>query len=151
MVDTAAVYRVLRCWREGCWFYFSEDGSPASQGTTKGDPPQEHAPWCWVTDFVSCLDTAGVPRRETPPDPPLEHAPWCWIADIFIYLFLIRSLLSLRNAMLWRQSSMRPYKRQCHPVYRHVQLTLSRVRLGQSFKTVGYGCASCWGDVGPEV
>ena len=29
-----------------------------------------------------------------------------------------------------------------------VQLTSSRVRLGQSFKTVGYGCASCWGDVG---
>ena len=29
-----------------------------------------------------------------------------------------------------------------------VQLTLSRVRLGQSFKTVGYGCASCWGDLG---
>ena len=22
------------------------------------------------------------------------------------------------------------------------------VRLGQSFKTVGYGCTSCWGDVG---
>ena len=21
------------------------------------------------------------------------------------------------------------------------------VRLGQSFKTVGYGCTSCWGDV----
>ena len=32
-----------------------------------------------------------------------------------------------------------------------VQLTSSRVRLGQSFKTVGYGSASCWGDVGPEV
>ena len=29
-----------------------------------------------------------------------------------------------------------------------VQMTSSRVRLGQSFKTVGYGCASCWGDVG---
>ena len=29
-----------------------------------------------------------------------------------------------------------------------VQLTSSRVRLGQSFKTVGYGSASCWGDVG---
>ena len=29
-----------------------------------------------------------------------------------------------------------------------VQLTSSRVRLGQSFKTVGYGCASCWGDLG---
>ena len=45
-----------------------------------------------------------------------------------------------------------------HPGYqRHentivvVQLTSSRVRLGQSFKTVGYGSASCWGDVGPEV
>ena len=33
------------------------------------------------------------------------------------------------------------------PVKR-VQLTLSCVRLGQSFKTVGYGCISCWGDVG---
>ena len=29
-----------------------------------------------------------------------------------------------------------------------VQLTSSRVRLGQSFKTVGCGCTSCWGDVG---
>ena len=29
-----------------------------------------------------------------------------------------------------------------------LKLTSSRVRLGQSFKTVGYGCASCWGDVG---
>ena len=35
-----------------------------------------------------------------------------------------------------------------------VQMTSSRVRLGQSFKTVGYGCSSCWGDVeaaDPEV
>ena len=35
-----------------------------------------------------------------------------------------------------------------------VQMTSSRVRLGQSFKTVGYGCTSCWGDIGagdPEV
>ena len=31
---------------------------------------------------------------------------------------------------------------------RSVQMTSSRVRLGQSFKTVGYGSASCWGDVG---
>ena len=30
----------------------------------------------------------------------------------------------------------------------YVQLTSSRVRLGQSFKTVGYGSASCWGDLG---
>ena len=29
-----------------------------------------------------------------------------------------------------------------------VQMTSSRVRLGQSFKTVGYGSASCWGDFG---
>ena len=29
-----------------------------------------------------------------------------------------------------------------------VQMTSSRVRLGQSFKTVGYGSASCWGDLG---
>ena len=29
-----------------------------------------------------------------------------------------------------------------------VQLTSSRVRLGQSFKTVGYGSASCWDDLG---
>ena len=27
-------------------------------------------------------------------------------------------------------------------------MTSSRVRLGQSFKTVGYGYASCWADVG---
>ena len=33
-------------------------------------------------------------------------------------------------------------------VVRSVQLTSSRVRLGQSFKTVGYGSASCWGDLG---
>ena len=31
---------------------------------------------------------------------------------------------------------------------KRVQLTSSRVRLGQSFKTVGYECASCWADVG---
>ena len=33
-------------------------------------------------------------------------------------------------------------------------MTSSRVRLGQSFKTVGYGCTSYWGNVGtgdPEV
>ena len=29
-----------------------------------------------------------------------------------------------------------------------VQMTSSRVRLGQSFKTVGCGCTSCWGDLG---
>ena len=27
---------------------------------------------------------------------------------------------------------------------------LKPVQLGQSFKTVGYGCTSCWGDVGAE-
>ena len=37
------------------------------------------------------------------------------------------------------------------PFAKRVQLTSSRVRLGQSFKTVGCGCTSCWGDVGPEV
>ena len=31
---------------------------------------------------------------------------------------------------------------------RSVQLISSCVRLGQSFKTAGYGCTSCWGDVG---
>ena len=30
----------------------------------------------------------------------------------------------------------------------YVQMTSSRVRLGQSFKTVGCGSASCWGDLG---
>ena len=30
----------------------------------------------------------------------------------------------------------------------NVQMTSSRVRLGQSFKTVGCGCTSCWGDLG---
>ena len=34
------------------------------------------------------------------------------------------------------------------PFAKRVQLTSSRVRLGQSFKTVGCGCTSCWGDVG---
>ena len=26
--------------------------------------------WCWVTDLVSCLDTAAVTGGEPPPDPP---------------------------------------------------------------------------------
>ena len=34
------------------------------------------------------------------------------------------------------------------PFAKRVQLTSSRVRLGQSFKTVGCGCTSCWGDLG---
>ena len=34
------------------------------------------------------------------------------------------------------------------PLAKRVQLTSSCVRLGQSFKTVGYGCTSCRGDVG---
>ena len=34
------------------------------------------------------------------------------------------------------------------PLAKRIQLTSSCVRLGQSFKTVGYGCTSCWGDVG---
>ena len=34
------------------------------------------------------------------------------------------------------------------PMLLPVQMTSSRVRLGQSFKTVGYGSASCWGDLG---
>ena len=34
------------------------------------------------------------------------------------------------------------------PYAKRVQMTSSRVRLGQSFKTVGCGCTSCWGDVG---
>ena len=34
------------------------------------------------------------------------------------------------------------------PFAKRVQMTSSRVRLGQSFKTVGCGCTSCWGDVG---
>ena len=42
---------------------------------------------------------------------------------------------------------MSAYYARIQPI-NHVQLTSSRVRLGQSFKTVGYGCASCWGDVG---
>ena len=35
-----------------------------------------------------------------------------------------------------------------NPERQFVQMTSSRVRLGQSFKTVGYGSASCWGDLG---
>ena len=27
-------------------------------------------------------------------------------------------------------------------------VSVDHVQLGQSFKTVGYGCTSCWGDVG---
>ena len=34
------------------------------------------------------------------------------------------------------------------PFAKRVQLTSSCVRLGQGLKTVGYGCTSCWGDVG---
>ena len=34
------------------------------------------------------------------------------------------------------------------PFAKRVQMTSSRVRLGQSFKTVGCGCTSCWGDLG---
>ena len=37
---------------------------------------------------------------------------------------------------------------QGFPFAKRVQMTSSRVRLGQSFKTVGCGCTSCWGDVG---
>ena len=40
------------------------------------------------------------------------------------------------------------YSGGLHPDIILVQMTSSRVRLGQSFKTVGYGSASCWGDVG---
>ena len=39
-------------------------------------------------------------------------------------------------------------KRGGYDLMHIVQMTSSRVRLGQSFKTVGYGSASCWGDVG---
>ena len=44
-----------------------------------------------------------------------------------------------------------PLHRCTVTVVPHVQMTSSRVRLDQSFKTVGCGCTSCWGDVGPEV
>ena len=37
--------------------------------------------------------------------------------------------------------------KDCHKMT-FVQMTSSRVRLGQSFKTVGCGCTSCWGDLG---
>ena len=43
---------------------------------------------------------------------------------------------------------MVPYRVKCQYGRCNVQLTSSRVRLGQSFKTVGCGCTSCWGDVG---
>ena len=52
---------------------------------------------------------------------------------------------------LFHVASVQPYfaKPTFDPVHiRDVQMTSSRVRLGQSFKTVGYGSASCWGDVG---
>ena len=41
--------------------------------------------------------------------------------------------------------ALRPSRK--HSIH-SVQMTLSQVRLGQSFKTVGYGYTSCWGDVG---
>ena len=48
-------------------------------GTLPRTPSLEHAPWCWVTDFVSCLDIADLPGGSTPPGlPPLEHVPSCW-------------------------------------------------------------------------
>ena len=43
----------------------------------RGNPPRtplEHTPWCWVTDFISCLDTAAVPG--TPPRTPPRAHPW---------------------------------------------------------------------------
>ena len=43
-------------------------------------------------------------------------------------------------------ADVRP-KSEIHPIS-VVQMTSSRVRLGQSFKTVGCGCTSCWGDLG---
>ena len=43
---------------------------------------------------------------------------------------------------------MHPGSGLCFFTIEGVQLTSSRVRLGQSFKTVGYGSASCWGDLG---
>ena len=47
---------------------------PCWGGGTPPDRPFEHAPWCWVTDFVSCLDTADVPAGEPPPrTAPLKH------------------------------------------------------------------------------
>ena len=48
----------------------------------------------------------------------------------------------------WYGSSLGVYTRVGVPRLQCVQMTSSRVRLGQSFKTVGYGCASCWGDAG---
>ena len=80
--------------------------SRAGGGTPSKSPPLEHAPWCWVTEFVSCLDTAAPPGpsprarplvlghrfclvlghssragRGNPPRTPLEHTPWCWVTD----------------------------------------------------------------------
>ena len=52
---------------------------PCRGGKPPRTPPLEHAPWCWVTDFVSCLATAAVPGGGDPPRPPHEHAPWCWV------------------------------------------------------------------------
>ena len=49
---------------------------------------------------------------------------------------------SCNDLMFWKIPYWSPM-RNCF-----VQLTSSRVRLGQSFKTVGYGSASCWGDLG---
>ena len=46
----------------------------------------------------------------------------------------------------WRWMNTSTAREECATL--SVQLTSSRVRLGQSFKTVGCGCTSCWGDVG---
>ena len=57
----------------------------------------------------------------------------------FLFVFsLFLSTHHLTTVTLSRTSAL------VTPEYnRTVQLTLSRVRLGQSFKTVGYGCTSC--------
>ena len=55
-----------------------------------------------------------------------------------VYTTVVLLLLCCRRALLLLSA----------PFILIVHMTSSRVRLGQSFKTVGYGCASCWADVG---
>ena len=60
---------------------------PCKGGIPPPGPPLEHAPWCWVTDFVSCLDTAAVPGGGNPPGLPPRARPLV-LGHRFIYLFL---------------------------------------------------------------
>ena len=87
--------------------------SRAGGGTTTPDPPLEHAPSCWVNNFVSCLETAALPGGvpvscldtaavqvgETLPEPP-PRVRLLVLGRTFISLFF--------NTTATQQASHRP-------------------------------------------